>query len=62
MRACIEFHGDLYAVPRSEADVYQWLDAAGADKRLGNDELMLVGIIGGLMLRAIRTGEGLVYP
>lgn len=57
----IRYNGDLYALPDTESEVWLWADGVNGDARLGNDERFAAGILAGLMLRAIRTGEGVVY-
>jgi hypothetical protein len=57
---CVRFAGDLYRLPGSEAEVWQWCDAMNDDKRLDRELRMFCGMLAGTMVRALRTGEGIV--
>ena len=59
--AHIMYAGDWYPVPAGEAEVWQWLDRVGADTRLSEGDRLFAGVLAGLLLRAIRTGEGVTY-
>ena len=59
--AYIEYAGDYYPLPNSETEVWQWLDGINVDTRLSEGERLFAGILAGLFLRAIRTGEGVTY-
>ena len=56
----IEYCGDLYNLPESEEKVWEWVDRANADKRIDDDCRLFMGILAGLMVRALRTGEGVI--
>jgi hypothetical protein len=59
--AHIEYAGDWYRVPDTEDELWEWADAVAEDMRLSTETRVFSAILAGLLLRAIRTGEGVVY-
>jgi len=57
----IKYADDWYRVPDTEAEVWQWVDALNDDTRLSDEMRMFAGILAGLLVRAIRTGEGVTF-
>lgn len=56
----IRYGGALIGLPDSEAAVWRWLDGVGADPRIDEQTKYDAATVAGLMVRAIRTGEGVV--
>lgn len=56
----IRYGGALIGLPDSEAAVWCWLDGVSADPRMDKQTKYDAATMAGLMVRAIRTGEGVV--